>query len=68
MGVAQLVEHWIVAPDVAGSSPVTHPIFIDAHLSHPTPVKSDWEGWEVGFVDLCELLPGFLSGIPLFEI
>ena len=26
VGVAQLVEHWVVAPDVAGSSPVTHPI------------------------------------------
>ncbi len=27
VGVAQLVERWIVAPEVAGSSPVTHPIF-----------------------------------------
>ena len=26
--VAQLVEHWIVIPVVAGSSPVDHPIFI----------------------------------------
>ena len=26
MGVAQLVEHWVVAPVVAGSNPVTHPI------------------------------------------
>ncbi len=25
VGVAQLVEHWIVAPVVAGSSPVVHP-------------------------------------------
>ena len=25
VGVAQLVEHWVVAPVVAGSSPVTHP-------------------------------------------
>ncbi len=25
VGIAQLVEHWIVAPVVAGSSPVTHP-------------------------------------------
>ena len=25
--VAQLVEHWIVAPVVAGSSPVSHPTF-----------------------------------------
>ncbi len=26
VGVAQLVEHRVVAPVVAGSSPVTHPI------------------------------------------
>ena len=26
-GVAQLVEHWIVAPVVAGSIPVARPIF-----------------------------------------
>ena len=26
--VAQLVEHWIVIPVVAGSSPVDHPIFL----------------------------------------
>jgi hypothetical protein len=26
VGVAQLVEHWVVAPDVVGSSPITHPI------------------------------------------
>ena len=26
VGVAQLVELWIVAPAVAGSSPVAHPI------------------------------------------
>ena len=25
VGVAQLVEHWVVASVVAGSSPVTHP-------------------------------------------
>ena len=28
--VAQLVEHWIVAPVVAGSSPVIHPILRSA--------------------------------------
>lgn len=27
VGVAQLVEHLNVAQEVAGSSPVTHPIF-----------------------------------------
>ncbi len=26
VGVAQLVEYWIVAPVVAGSNPVAHPI------------------------------------------
>ncbi len=26
VGVAQLVEHWVVAPVVVGSSPITHPI------------------------------------------
>ena len=25
VSVAQLAEHWVVAPVVAGSSPVTHP-------------------------------------------
>ena len=29
VGVAQLVEHQVVALDVAGSSPVTHPIFFE---------------------------------------
>lgn len=28
VGVAQLVELWIVAPAVAGSNPVAHPIFL----------------------------------------
>ena len=28
-GVAQLVEHWIVAPVVAGSSPVARPNFFE---------------------------------------
>ena len=28
VGVAQSVEHWIVAPVVAGSIPVTHPIIV----------------------------------------
>jgi hypothetical protein len=26
VGVAQLAERWLVEPDVAGSSPVVHPI------------------------------------------
>jgi hypothetical protein len=28
VGVAQLVEHWLVVPVVAGSSPVVHPMVI----------------------------------------
>ncbi len=31
VGVAQLAEHWVVVPGVAGSSPVTHPI-LDRHI------------------------------------
>ena len=34
VGVAQLVEHLVVAQDAAGSSPVTHPIkkkYLGAH-------------------------------------
>jgi hypothetical protein len=37
VGVAQLVEHWLVVPGVAGSSPVVHPQFkfgLDA-FAHP---------------------------------
>ena len=28
VNVAQVVEHWVVAPAVAGSSPVVHPLGI----------------------------------------
>ena len=31
VGVAQLVEHPVVVRDVAGSSPVAHPIFFDLY-------------------------------------
>lgn len=27
VGVAQLVERWLVVPEVAGSSPVIHPMY-----------------------------------------
>lgn len=30
VGVAQLVEHWVVVPGVAGSNPVTHPTLLVA--------------------------------------
>ena len=35
VGVAQLVEHWVVAPVAEGSSPFTHPIplFISAPVA-----------------------------------
>jgi hypothetical protein len=29
VGVAQLAEHWVVAPEVVGSSPITHPNFFN---------------------------------------
>ncbi len=29
VGVAQVVEHRVVAPVVVGSSPITHPIFLN---------------------------------------
>jgi hypothetical protein len=32
VGVAQLVEHRLVAPNVAGSIPVTHPIILKARV------------------------------------
>jgi hypothetical protein len=40
VGVAQLVEHWIVAPVVAGSSPVTHPMKIPGLLFPRRPLSS----------------------------
>ncbi len=49
MGVAQLVEHWIVAPDVEGSSPFTHPILNNAHLPHSVSPLTGWV-WEVSIV------------------
>lgn len=27
VAVAQLVEHWLVVPDAAGSNPVSHPLY-----------------------------------------
>jgi hypothetical protein len=33
VSVAQLAEHWVVAPVVVGSSPITHPIELwDIHI------------------------------------
>ena len=37
VGVAQLVEHWVVAPVVAGSSPVTHPSEVYANKGMSAP-------------------------------
>ena len=36
VGVAQSVELWIVAPAVAGSNPVAHPIFFTLREVTPT--------------------------------
>ncbi len=40
VGVAQLVERWLVVPDVAGSSPVIHPMFL---VSSPVLSGTDLE-------------------------
>ncbi len=37
VGVAQLVEHWVVAPVVVGSSPITHPINLYNKRGSPAP-------------------------------
>ena len=37
VGVAQLVEHWVVAPVVVGSSPITHPINVHNKRGSFTP-------------------------------
>ena len=42
VSVAQLVEHWIVDPRVAGSNPVAHPNFLFAFFSWLAAVS----GWE----------------------
>jgi hypothetical protein len=42
VGVAQLVEHWVVAPVVAGSSPVTHPSEIYANKGMYAPFFCSW--------------------------
>ena len=35
VSVAQLAEHWVVAPAVAGSNPVTHPTIIPREFLNP---------------------------------
>ena len=37
VGVAQLVEHWVVASVVVGSSPITHPINLYNKRGSPAP-------------------------------
>ena len=42
VGVAQLAEHWVVAPVGAGSNPVTHPRYFTLpeeprHMLYPHP-------------------------------
>ena len=36
VGVAQLVERWLVVPEVAGSSPVVHPISSEGPHGRPS--------------------------------
>ncbi len=45
MGVAQLVERWLVEPDVAGSSPVVHPSNV---MSGPHTSEFDTGGYDTG--------------------
>ena len=50
VGIAQLVERRIVIPDVAGSSPVSHPNFLEcapvAQLDRATDFESAGRGFE----------------------
>ena len=41
VGVAQLVEHWLVVPVVAGSSPVIHPMNAVSIAASSTDVERD---------------------------
>jgi ATP-dependent Clp protease adaptor protein ClpS len=41
VGVAQLVEHWLVVPVAAGSSPVIHPMFSSSTVLLETDVERD---------------------------
>ncbi len=51
VGVAQLVEHWIVAPVVEGSSPFTHPIQARTMLTfHAQLARQTGWVWEVSIV------------------
>ncbi len=34
VGVAQLAERWIVAPEVVGSKPIVHPIILSILWAH----------------------------------
>ena len=42
VGVAQLVERWIVVPNVEGSSPFAHPIFDQSPFCFETRSKHIW--------------------------
>jgi hypothetical protein len=42
VGVAQLAERCVVVADVAGSSPVTHPIFCEGNDCSTSPVGAKW--------------------------
>ena len=39
--VAQLVERWLVVPDVAGSSPVIHPMDVVSYAASSTEVERE---------------------------
>ena len=68
VGVAQSVEHWVVAPVVEGSSPFTHPIEIQKGClkGHPFYVVSP-PGWpEILKRDLLALGSKTLEDLSLF--
>ena len=52
VGIAQLVEPWIVIPVVVGSSPITHPIFLPVlsryHSCHEAKVAELVDALDLG--------------------
>ena len=56
VGVAQLVEHSVVVRDVAGSSPVVHPIF--SHVARRIPTYREASYMEMTFDVIVEIPAG----------
>src|SRR5262245_42830550 len=62
VGVAQLAEHWIVAPVVAGSSPVAHPPEINGLHGPPVCVFRDCLTLQLLELTVSALIPWEPSG------